>query len=243
MNFRVMTFNIQHGRNHNLEGDVIDVPFMAKTALALDPAIINFNEVRKGINGEESTNCFFPDEPAILEKEIGGKAYFAKAISVKENCLYGNCLLTKFPLISAETVMIPDPAPVENVWHETRCMIKSEIPVGDKKITVLTSHFGLSHEEQVNCVDTVLKAVAEAESPIIFMGDLNMTDDDPLIQKLASVMTDSAAYVNNKELTFPSNDPKIRIDYIFTKDIKIHNVFANKVVASDHFGLVADLEV
>ena len=44
----VTTFNIQHGRNHNLPGDVIDLPLMAKNASETGASVIGFNEVRRG---------------------------------------------------------------------------------------------------------------------------------------------------------------------------------------------------
>ena len=52
MKLRVTTFNIQHGSNYNLPGDVIDLPLMARTAASTGASVYGFNEIRRG-SGED----------------------------------------------------------------------------------------------------------------------------------------------------------------------------------------------
>jgi endonuclease/exonuclease/phosphatase family metal-dependent hydrolase len=45
-------------------------------------------------------------------------------------------------------------------------------------------------------------------------------------------------------LTFPSDAPKIKLDYVFvSKDIKVKSVAVPTDIVSDHFPFVAEIEV
>ena len=57
-------------------------------------------------------------------------------------------------------------------------------------------------------------------------------------------MVDTARYMEGEELTYPSHDPKIRIDYLFvTPDIRVDRAWVPADTTSDHRPVVADLRV
>ncbi len=244
MRLKVMTFNIQHGRNHNLPGDVMDLSLMSATVLSYDPDILGLNEVRKGVPAYE--NELYPDEPAFFEESLGGNCYFGKAVEFGKGHFYGNAVWSKFPFAKTETHIIPDVPKTERepgVYYETRCVIRSDYLIGDKKLTVLSSHFGLGSGEQDNAVDTVISIAETIDNPIILMGDFNITPDNPNIIRLSSVFTDVHSSLGKGEYTFSSDNPTEKIDYIFSRGLKIINADTIKVIASDHFPITAEFEI
>lgn len=57
-------------------------------------------------------------------------------------------------------------------------------------------------------------------------------------------MKDSADFFLNNKLSFPSDNPKIKIDYIFvSNDIKIKYSDIPEIIASDHRMHICDIEL
>ena len=239
MKFRVTTFNIQHGRDHNRQEEVIDLPMMARVANETEAMIFGFNEVRRG---EAENIPGYPDSPQILGELLGGEAVFGKAIEFGKGRAYGNALVSRYPILSAETVPIPDPDPRTGTdYYETRCVIKAVVDVCGTPVTVLVSHFGLNADERENAADTVLRLAADADGPVLLMGDLNAVPEDPVIKKLGTVFTDAAAALDSEEDTFSSDAPYERIDYIFLRRLTPLEIHTVKKIASDHFALTAEV--
>ena len=241
MNFRVTTFNIQHGQDHNVPEEKTDLGLMAETAASTGARVFGFNEVRRG---ETEGLPGYPDTPRILGELLGGEAVFGKAIEFGEHRAYGNALVSGFPVLQQETVLIPDPDPRTGTdYYETRCVLRAVLDIGGRPVTVLCTHFGLNADERANAADTVLRLAAEAEGPVLLMGDLNAAPGDPVIQRLSAVFTDAAKALDAEEDTFSSDDPHIRIDYIFLKGLRPVEVHTVKRIASDHFALTAEIEL
>ena len=158
---RIMTFNTQHCKNY-LE-QKIDFQIMADVIRNSGAEVIGLNEMRgKGEDPE------YDRQMEILSELTGIEHYyFAKAIDVPDMGPYGNGLLSKCPIIGAETVPIPDPVPQEGFRnYETRCVLKVKLENG---LTVLVTHFGLNPDEQENAVETIL-GILEDEKCVL-MGD------------------------------------------------------------------------
>lgn len=166
-----------------------------------------------------------------LGKLTGMNHYFGKAINVAGLAPYGNAFLSKYPIISAETVKIPDPeVKTGKDMYETRCIIKTVIGAKEK-YTVLVTHMGLNKDERESAVKTLL-SMAPKEKCII-MGDFNCTPDSEELKPLYKSFYCS----DNETLTFPSDKPRIKIDYIFTSpDIEIIDRGTTAEVVSDHLG-------
>ncbi len=241
MKIKLMTFNIQHGRNHNKKGDVIDLPLMAENVRAQDPDIFGLNEVRKGIDPDHSSG--YSDQPSFFSQTLGYHSYFGDAIKIKEDCYYGNAVFSKFPMQSCEKIMIPDVIERKGLRYETRCVLKTEYEINGKKLTVLNSHFGLGHGEAENAVDTVLSLVNAIDTPIVLMGDFNKTPDHEQIKHLSSVLTDVHASLSKGINTYPSDSPDMRIDYIFARGVKVLSAETVKRVVSDHYAITAEIEI
>ena len=228
-----MSFNTQHCLNY-LE-QKIDFEIMAKTILDYDADIVGLNEMRG--EGQDPDYTAQVEKLAVLTKMP--YYYFAKAIDVKDKGPYGNGLLSKKPILKAETVMIQDPVTrTPGKRYETRCVLKAEIEGG---ITLLVTHMGLNIDERVNAVETVLEHITDEKC--VLMGDFNMTPDEATLIPIYERMRDTAELFDAPKLSSKSDNPKVKIDYIFvSSDAEIISADIPAIVASDHRPHVAEVK-
>ena len=222
---KIMSFNTQHCKNFITKE--IDFQVMAEAIRQCGAEIVALNEMYN--QGEDPT---FQDQVAELAKLTDMPYYyFAKAIDVGGNNPYGNGFLSKYPLESVETVKIPDPeVRAYKRYYETRCLLKAKIEGG---LTVLVTHFGLNPDEQENAVRTVLANLTDEKC--ILMGDFNVSPDAEVLRPIRERMTDAADAFDEPKLSFPSDTPRVKIDYIFVSpDIKVTASDIPAIVASDH---------
>ena len=230
---KFMSFNTQHCLNYMTKQ--IDFEIMAKTILDCGADIVGLNEMR----GEGQD----PEYTAQVEKlaALTGMKYyyFAKAIDVKDKGPYGNGILSKKPILKAETVMIPAPkVKKEGRYYETRCLLKAEIEGG---ITVFVTHMGLHSEERQSAVETIIGQ--KKKEKCVLMGDFNLVPNDPILLPIYDVMQDTAKAFDSAKLSFPSDAPRVKIDYIFvSRDAKIISADIPAIVASDHRPHLAEVD-
>lgn len=230
---KIMTFNTQHCLNY-LE-QRIDFDIMAKAILDCDADIVGLNEMRN-----ESEH---PEYEAQVKKlaELTGMNYyyFAEAIIFPGKGPYGNGFLSKRPIVKAETVMIPDPEVQKyDGYYETRCVLKAELEGG---YTVLVTHFGLNLDEQENAVATIVDNLADKKC--ILMGDFNALPDAPVLAPIFERMADTATKFEGERLSFPSDAPDRKIDYIFvSRDVEVVSADIPAIVASDHRPHTAEIK-
>lgn len=231
---KVMSFNTQHCLDY-INGQ-IDFELMARVIRESGAEIVGLNEMRGEGEIEDYT-----DQVLALSRLSGlENYYFAKAIDVGgKNAPYGNGFLSKYPIVSAETVMIPDPEVkrVDGRYYETRCILAAELSCG---ITVLVTHFGLNPEEQENAVRTVLENLKNERC--ILMGDFNVRPDNAVLAPIRERLVDAATLFEGERLSFPSDKPNRKIDYIFvTPDLTLLSADIPAVVASDHRPHLAEI--
>jgi len=236
MSLKIMSFNTQHCLNYITRK--IDLSRMADVIRESGADIIGLNEMRG--EGEQSE---YTAQTEALAEALGFYCYFAKAIDVNGNNPYGNGILSRYPILSAETVKIPDPMPRKySGYYESRCVLKARVDTPSGEITVLVTHFGLNPDEAENAVDTVLDN-AERERCVL-MGDFNLTPDSTLLNPIRDAFFDTSELFGRVLLSFPSDNPDRKIDYIFTsRDIKVTAADIPNIVASDHRPHTADIEL
>ena len=111
-------------------------------------------------------------------------------------------------------------------------------------MTVFVSHFGLANGEKKNAVATLLKALKDVKGNVIFMGDLNMEPDCPILAPVFEALKDTSAILPEHPLTFAWYKPELRIDYIFTSEnIKTLSAQSPYETTSDHQPYIAELEL
>lgn len=223
MKLKIMSFNTQHCCNYITKK--IDYDVMADAIKRENADIVGLNEMRsKGVRED------YEAQTDILAEKLGYYFYFAKAIDVGGCNPYGNGIVSRYPIVKAETVMIKNP---DIAKCETRCLLKAEIDVDGKIINVCVTHVGLSFPEQVEAVNTAEKAIDN--NMCVLMGDFNVTPENAVLDRINAVMFDTAKLFDEPLLSFPSDKPEIKIDYIFTsKDLKVLSADIPEIVASDH---------
>jgi endonuclease/exonuclease/phosphatase family metal-dependent hydrolase len=230
---KIMSFNTQHCLNY-VERK-IDFDIMAKAIVDCGADIVGLNEMRDGECPPE-----FDAQCRILAEKCGlENYYFAKALQFKEGG-YGNGMISRYKIISAETIHVPDPEVRKyNGYYEHRVLLKARLENG---LTVMIIHFGLNPDEAENAVKTVLENL-ESEKCVL-MGDFNVTPDDPVLAPIRERMNDAAALFGGEKLSFPSDKPTQKIDYIFASpDIEIVSADIPAIVASDHRPHVAEIKL
>ena len=231
---KIMSFNTQHCLNYMEQR--IDFEIMAKAILDCDADIVGLNEMRDiGIDSEYT---------AQVEKlaELTGMKYFYFALAIEFSGIgpYGNAILSKIPIIHAESIVIPDPEPkAYDGYYETRCVLKAELEGG---VTILVTHFGLNPDEQENAVKTVVENLSKERC--ILMGDFNVTPENPVLDPIKAKMTDTADSFHMPKLSWPSDKPDRKIDYIFvSRDVSVEYADIPPIMASDHRPHVAKVKM
>ena len=231
---KIMTFNVQHFENFNT--GKIDFASFAEYIKNSDADIIGLNEIRsKGIDPDYENQMKIISEFSGIENY-----YFAKAFDFGGNNPYGNGMLSKFKIVEIENIPIPDPeVRAYDGYYETRCLIKAKLENG---ITVMVTHFGLNPDEHANAAKTVAENLEREKC--ILMGDFNVTPDNPVLNPIRERMTDTAQLFNEELLSYPSDKPDVKIDYIFVSpDIEVITADIPPIVASDHRPHTAEIKL
>jgi len=235
MNIKIMSYNTQHCLNYVTRE--IDYDIMVDTIKKCSADIIGLQEMR-----DESERADYEAQAKIMAEKLGFYYYFAEAIRFGGLNPYGNALISRFPILRAETIIIPDPEVKKyDGYYETRCLLKAEIEVGGG-LNVLVSHFGLNPDEHENAVNTVVANLADKNC--VLMGDFNMEPDNVILKPIRERMYDTADKFNSELFSFPSDIPDRKIDYVFTSsDVKVIDADIPAIVSSDHRPHLATIEV
>lgn len=233
---KFMSYNTQHCLNYVTKK--IDFDLIANTIKNCGADVIGLQEMRD--LGEHTE---YEAQTKILSEKLGFPYYyFARAILFDGKNPYGNAIISRYPIIGAETVMIPDPeVRGYSGYYETRCILRAKIDVGEG-VEVFVSHFGLNPDEQKNAVKTVVDNLPKRKC--VLMGDFNMSPDDAILQPIMDLLFDTAKLFQQPKLSFPSDKPEWKIDYIFsTKDLFVSFADIPEIISSDHRPHVAIIEV
>ena len=209
---KIMSFNTQQCRNYYTK--TLDYDIMSKAILDFDADVVGVNEM-------------YGNQTEMLAKHAKMENwFFAPALGV-----FGNGFLSKLPIKKIENIPIPDPDPhAYDGYYETRCLIKAELENG---LTLIVTHFGKNPDEQESAVKTALMHLKDEKC--VFMGDFNVEPDNPLLLPIRERMKDTADFFDAPKMSYPSDAPNRKIDYIFVShDIEVLSADIPAVVASDH---------
>lgn len=243
MELRVMTYNILHGMDYPLwrteKRAVIDLSKTAEVIRGGGADICGLNEVRgAGLTPE------YTAQADAIGGYLGFHHVFGRSIYVGGTEPYGNGLVSRYPIASSEVIPIPDPIVDGRVPDgvESRSVLRCTFDfAGGKHLTVLATHFGLSLPERENAAALCRKLLETEENPTILLGDFNSTPDEGILWRLRR---DYRSVGDFRKCTFPTDNPNIRIDYIFLNDrvaLRRHGI--GPTSASDHLPVWADVQI
>ena len=182
----------------------------------------------------------------VLVTELGQRTKMAPLFGIArpyDGGAYGEGILTKMPILKSENVALP-----HSPGNEPRAALSVLIQLesGDT-IRFIATH--LEHQENsTDRVDQVKKINAvfgDDDYPGILAGDLNDTPESDAISILKTVWTDSSE--GTTFLTFPSDGPDRKIDYILFRPAQSWEVIESReicdAVASDHCAVLSVLRL
>ncbi|MBR5460246.1 MAG: endonuclease/exonuclease/phosphatase family protein [Clostridia bacterium] len=250
MKLKLMTYNIAAGRVY--------------TDYSTDnrKAPVNVNECIEIIKGEMPDVCGLNevdrltersggvDQPKVIGEALGYNYYFGKSIPLPpyDVAEYGNAFITRFPILDAEKIAIPEPREKQEGKHyEPRAVIKLKVDIDGREVYFLQTHFGLSPEEQVVCVETIVKLIDElGDKPIVFAGDLNVGPDDKVLAPIRERLFDTGVLREGEYKTYPTHNADnrvLKIDYIFlSSHFKPISISIPDIHVSDHFPYILETE-
>ena len=233
---KLMTYNVQSGRDAwgqlRLDGccDMIK---------RLDPDILGLNELRRGC--QDSGNA---DQPAYIAEQTGMDHRFAKAIPMQGAGEYGIGLLSRYPITEFRVFPVPE-VPLnerEPGYYEPRVIYRGVVDTPEGKLAVYGTHFGLTRPERVYAVRLLMELIGKESLPHVFIGDLNMTPDDPLIGQIKEKLTNTNAPIPVKTCHTLKLDETI--DFIFVSEgIEADEAKAYYSVASDHLPVMCNISL
>jgi endonuclease/exonuclease/phosphatase family metal-dependent hydrolase len=241
---KIMTYNIKHGAAPGLRDhkNTVDLKYVANVIKSQDPDIVALQEVDS--MWSRSNNQF---QPKVLSELTGMKYYYysdSRSFVDTSGWGYGIAILSKYKIKDEHTLFLPYYYhPGSENWVNS--IITVEFPNG-KDLKFVCAHFDYLYED-----DRILEAqatndIAEASGiPVILAGDLNSTPQSSPIQILKKQFIRTCRTCN---LTFSSNNPHAKIDYIlYSKEspfkYKGKQVINNKNTqfSSDHLPYVVEL--
>lgn len=183
---------------------VLDLERVARVIEAADPDIIILNEVDQGT--ERAFGVFQADS---LGSRLNMYATFARSIDY-DGGEYGNTLLSKYPIIDFQIVDLSTDSLLEG-----RSIFISQIGMNEDTLIVMGTHLGLNPDERGLQIDRIIDALPK-EGKYILAGDFNFESTSENYNRLTKYLVDGLSKVQNPPaMTFPSDNPARRIDFIF----------------------------
>lgn len=132
---------------------------------------------------------------------------------------------------------------------QRRGLVAARIGHAGFRITVASVHLGLSDPERVRHAEELTDFLAGLPGPHLLGGDLNEGPERPAAAWISERLWDAfAAGGEGKGETFPSREPRARIDYLFvSQGITVERAWVGDepamIEASDHRPVFADVIV
>ncbi|WP_233881276.1 endonuclease/exonuclease/phosphatase family protein [Virgibacillus halodenitrificans] len=236
----VMSYNIHHGVG--LDGK-LDLNRIAEVIEDAEADIIGIQEVDRYYGARSD----FQDQAKELAKILGyhyvygANLNLAPAEGREENRQYGTGILSKYPIIDSENILL------NSFGNEQRGLLRAKINVRGVHVNFYNTHLGLTVNERVAQVEEINNVKNIFPGPSVLVGDLNAEPNSEEFQLLLNNgnFVDTFADEDEEDAnTFPVIDPIKRIDYILTSP---HIEYSDQEVidtqASDHLPLVTELTI
>jgi len=232
---KVLSLNIYHGATTKSD---FDLDVIAKVIIDTNPDLVALQEVDFKTNRAKKYD---------LATELGWRTkmapLFGKAMDFDDG-EYGEGILSKYSFLQTRNVALPFTPP-----NEPRAALEV-IVVLPSQDTIAFVGTHLDHlkdeKDRVAQVKKINEVFSLNKYPTILAGDLNaQPQSTPII--ILEEKWSSSYNKENPEPTFPSNKPKIKIDYVMTYPKNRWKVLKTEVIqnsiASDHCAYLVTLEL
>jgi endonuclease/exonuclease/phosphatase family metal-dependent hydrolase len=225
--FRVVDYNVH--TTVSTRGQV-DPEAVARVIEAQRPEVVVLQEVSRGWAVAGAI-----DTAEWLSARLGLPYVFVEAADKG----FGNAILSRFPILQTDQGFLPKGAgPMDRAW------IRALLDLGDgRTVTVIGTHLHHQHggpeddRSRLRQIGTLLGAWGGASRTII-AGDMNSTPESEEFARFEAAGLETAG--DPTIPTYPSTDPRDRIDYIFaTPDLELGDVVFPQSTASDHLAVAA----
>jgi endonuclease/exonuclease/phosphatase family metal-dependent hydrolase len=231
---RVMTFNIHHGEG--LDGK-IDLPRIAEVIRRERADLVALQEVDKGVLRTGRRDL--PEELAAL---TGLTCVFSNNFHYQGG-EYGNAILTRFPVLSATNSHFQMVR-----TNEQRGILQVAVDAYGRPLVFMSTHVDYRADDTERLLN--LREIAALtrrfdHASVILCGDFNDTPNSRVHQQLKLGFDDTWELAGDGAgWTYPSGNPRKRIDYIWiarTARLKPTAAHVPESAASDHRPVVVEL--
>ncbi|MCX2680158.1 endonuclease/exonuclease/phosphatase family protein [Galbibacter sp. EGI 63066] len=230
---RVMSFNILHGAT--TKGD-FNLEAIAGFINKYHPDLVAMQEVDYRTERAKKYNL-----PLELGYRTQMMPLYARAMYY-DGGEYGEAILSKFSLMTTETVKLPhqtksEPRAAQTAVFET---------ASGNKIQFVGTHLDHQRDEtdRLMQANALVDRFRGEELPTILVGDLNATPNSKTIKKLYEVFS-KPDHKNSIAPTFPSTGPTVCIDHILFTQPEKWKVLSYDIICdeyiTDHCVVVATL--
>ena len=231
---RILSYNIHHGEG--IDGQ-FDLPRLARVISQANPDLVALQEVDQRTRRADGI-----DQAAELGRLTGLHAVFGEAMPYQGGS-YGEAVLSRWPILGSTNHALPSQPRSE---PRAALEVRVRLPGSSQVIRFIGTH--LDHQsDSTNRLDQsaqILRALMNADGPILLVGDLNAERDKAEIRML---LDGGFADLGPEGDTFPSEDPDVRIDYILARPpnqwVVVERRVLDERIASDHRPILVVLEL
>lgn len=227
---KILTYNIRGALGIDNKRSLARVADVVKASGA---DIVCMQEV-----GRRWPGSGYADQPKRIGGRLGMQFVYQPNILIGP-AGFGNLILSRFSIITAKSHRLTS-------VREPRGLLEARLEAPDGLLTVFCTHWGLSTDERVIQANETASRLMYTSSPKLLCGDLNETESGVAVSSLLATtdLRDLAQESGITELTYPSDTPQARIDYIFgSSDVTVINAEVIDSPASDHRPVLVEVVV
>ncbi|PKM80819.1 MAG: endonuclease [Firmicutes bacterium HGW-Firmicutes-14] len=223
---KVMTYNVHSCKDARKKDRIDQISALIRKER---PVIVGLNEVETF-----SPRTRFVNQPRRIAAARDMVYRFGPTLRLGPIGFFGNAILSRFPVCKEKNLRLPG-------GFEPRCCLRAVLRVPGGYITVFSTHLGLKRRQRTEQIEELRRLVEKETNPVILMGDFNCGPDQ--LNPLYDFLTDAGSLFGS-QLTFPSDRPVDRIDYIMVSHgIQCQGLSIPAIDASDHLPVIAELEM
>lgn len=213
---RARQYNIRNGIGID---NIQDIGRIARVILREAPDLVALQELDSATLRVDGR--YIPGE---LGRMTGMHATFGRAIGFAGGS-YGIGLLSRTEPLAVRSIPLPG-------REEARVLLMAEFP----DYTVCITHLSLTPEDRLASLPIIREATDTCRKPVLLAGDFNTGNAAAVLAGLGGgfrILSDTT------RMTFPSDNPAVRIDYILGRGLPTSATVAESAVdhtatASDH---------